>query len=123
MLDLQFTPYRTKIRAGRLDLSPITTGEPDAEYVLLQLGDPMVFYVADETGFAEIWRQVEARQDTVEGREKARTFLGASEIVPAKKLGRFLCRKLPRPGTSVPVLIEPQKHSIKVTLLPEEEEV
>ena len=122
MLDLQFTPYRTEIRAGRLDLSPITTGEPDAEYVLIRLGGPMVFCVADEAGFTEIWRQFESRQDTVEGREKARIFLDASEIVPAKKLGRFLCRKLPRPAASVPVLIEPQKHSIKVTLLPEEAE-
>ena len=122
MLNLQFTPYRTEIREGLLDLTPVTEGAPDRDYWMIPSGQPQAVNVADGEGFGRIVSQVETWKDTPEGRTRQRRFFSFVRNVPAEELGKTICERCQRDERTVPVMLEPMSHSIRVTLLPPNED-
>lgn len=115
MLELRFEPFRTEIRAGKLDLSRIMTGPPDEEYVVIRTGEPGVFYLADIRKIETIAKPILDEKDTPNGRKKIRVFFSSLRNVTAETLGEALCGLMREAGGVIPVTVEPMRNSVKLT--------
>ena len=121
MLDLQFEPFSAVIRAGKLDLTSLVTGTEKEDLVLVSSDYPRAFNVVDAKGMDAIQGQLEAYKDTPEGRARIYTFYSHCRTVRAKEIGFAICEILHERRVSVPVLVEPMRFSVRITLLPDGE--
>lgn len=118
MLDLNFSPCYTTIRAGKLDLSGVSTVAGDEELVVIHSPEDNILYIADPEGLERMTKPLSANKDTPEGRRKLAHFYNLVYLTSKELIGKYICSKLAIRSWCAEVYLEPMENSIKATVTP-----